>query len=414
MLFMSAQQVAAHAHVLDQHQVTLGISVEAATEAASLPDPVVLHALKAYLCQFDTFSVPTDQPTAIKTTIADARSQIDLLQLQGLQNSNLSLCTFCITASYGVVDVVATMTSLTTLHLTIVNCSQIDLQPLAQLGLITDLALQVSYRNLSCCEGVLRSNKQTLQSVTLTAGEWNAASYCSLQHVPQLKILNLTVMEIDATQAQALGGITAELFRLTLHGNESSRGFQALHDSHPGIHELTLRHPMCHYRLPELPSLQRLTLRECINLTGKSLPMYPQVKELTLIECPKISGVGLQHIIREALPALEVISFQVTAQYGMAMHMNVCGLNALHFGRNLHTIDLRVVSGLTGARLAKFDYTMHRKQRQDKAQPCVTLLLPWPPVDKPEFVLEGSAAMLLPNLFKLPTSPYINSLSILW
>lgn len=418
MLSMSAQQVAAHAHVLHQHQLTLGMSVEAATEAASLPEPIVLHVLKAYLCQFDTFSVPTDQPAAIKTTVADARSQIDLLQLKGLQNSNLSVCTCCIATSYGVVDVVATMTSLTTLHLTIADCSQVDLQPLAQLGLITDLALQVSYRNLSCCEGVLRSNKQTLQSVTLTAGEWSAASYCSLQHIPQLKILNLTVMEIDTPQAQALGGITAELFRLTLHGVESTRGFQALHDSHPGIHELTSRNPtlMCydHYRLPELPSLQRLTLRECTHLTGKSLPTYPQVKELTLIECPKISGVGLQHIIRKALPALEVTSFQVTAQYGMAMHLNVCGLNALHFGRNLHTIDLRGVSGLTGARLAKFDYTMHRKQRQDKAQPCVTLLLPWPPVDKPEFVLESNDAMLLPNLFKLPTSPYVNSLSILW
>ena len=145
---------------------------------------------------------------------------------------------------------------------------------------------------------------------------------------------------------------------------------------------------MCYdqYRLPELPSLQRLTFRECIRLTGKSLPIYPQVKELTLIECPKISGVGLQHIIRTALPALQVISFQVTAQYGMAMHLNACGLNALHFGRNLHTIDLRGVSGLTGARLASFDYTMHRKQRQDKEQPYIELLLPTPPVDKPEFV----------------------------
>ena len=97
----------------------------------------------------------------------------------------------------------------------------------------------------------------------------------------------------------------------------------------------------------------------------------------------------------------------------MAMNLNACGLNALHFGRNLHTINLRGVSGLTGARLASFDYTVNRKQRQDKVQPYVELLLPRPPVDKPEFVLESSAAILLPNLFTLPTSRYVNILQIL-
>lgn len=97
------------------------------------------------------------------------------------------------------------------------------------------------------------------------------------------------------------------------------------------------------------------------------------------------------------------------------MQISVRALNALHFGRNLHSIDLRGVSGLTGIRLANLDFTMHRKQVQDKMQPYVKLLMPSPPLDKPEAVLETSDAMLLPNLFKLPTwsSPYVNRLDIL-
>lgn len=121
-------------------------------------------------------------------------------------------------------------------------------------------------------------------------------------------------MEVGAAQAKALAGITADLFSLTLHGVEAAVGFQALHDSPSKLHELTVGGSLCYdsHKLPELPLLQRLTFRQCISLTGKSVPLYPQEKRLTLIEFPKITGVGLQHMIRKALPALEVISFLVT------------------------------------------------------------------------------------------------------
>lgn len=82
-------------------------------------------------------------------------------------------------------------------------------------------------------------------------------------------------MGVSEAQAQALGGVKAELFRLTLHGDMAAEGLQALHDSQPEIHELTLRSPArhdFHKYFPDVPSLQCLTLRDFVNLTGKSLP----------------------------------------------------------------------------------------------------------------------------------------------
>ncbi|KAL3134860.1 hypothetical protein ABBQ32_007826 [Trebouxia sp. C0010 RCD-2024] len=118
----------------------------------------------------------------------------------------------------------------------------------------------------------------------------------------------------------------------------------------------------------------------------------------------------MQHTIRTAFPALEVKSFHVTPQSDLAIHMSVRSLNALHIGPNLQRIDLRGVCGLTSDRITQFCNTMHRKQRRDKVQPCVTLLLP-ACLEDAEAVFE-TASVLLPNLYKLPISPHINKVGI--
>ena len=110
---------------------------------------------------------------------------------------------------FGVVDVVAYMTSLTKLHLTIDDSFfhyYIDFERLAHLSLLQDLALHIVHLLPTCCEDVLRSNRQTLQFITLIAGSWTAATYRSLQYIPQLKGLNITIREIGTVQAQALQG----------------------------------------------------------------------------------------------------------------------------------------------------------------------------------------------------------------
>ena len=289
--------------------------------------------------------------------------------------------------------------------------STVDFQPLAQLGLLEDLALQVvRWNEPECCHGVLRSNRQTLQFVTLTADSWTAATYHSLQQIVQLKTLNISIMNANTDQAQAIGGITAKLFRLTLHmnGAPSDKIFQDLQDSQPDIHELTLRKQRCCdiCRPPLLPRLRSLTLRECSSLTGKSFPSYPRVTQLTLIDCPGVTGGGLHHIIKRALPALQVMSLHISARKEQAMHMSSGVLNALHFGQKLRHIDLRGVSGLTFGLLDKCADIMHWKQRQKKAQPNVTVLMPvvktFETIDKPQPVFDTLPTILLPNLYHLP------------
>ncbi|KAL3146902.1 hypothetical protein ABBQ38_014874 [Trebouxia sp. C0009 RCD-2024] len=435
--FANCKQVATSAHLLQQHQLALRISVGPAKGTTIVPPPDVLRQLRAFLHEFDTYSIPTEQPAACRTTSTDLESKLSYDHVEYLLDSNLSKCTFSTSTQHeievpssvkiGIVHIVAAMTHLTKLHLTIADqfyLSTIDFQPLSKLVLLTDLALQIVHKVPTCCNGVLTSNCQTLQFVTLTAGSWTAATYCSLQHIAQLKILNLTIMGIDTAQAQALMGVTAEVFRLTLHGDFSPQGIQALQNSQPKVHELTLRNSACNNfqtYLPELPSLQRLTLRECLELTGKSLPSYPRVTQLTLLDCHLITGPGMQHIIRTAFPALEVISFHVTPQIGVAIHMSVRSLNALHFGPNLQCIDLRGVCGLTSDRVTQFCNTLHGKQRRDKVQLCATLLLP-ACLDEAEAVFETPSAsvgvlhthydILLPNLYKLPISPHINKVVI--
>ena len=236
----SAKQVARFAQLLHlQQQLALRVSFEAATDTTILPPPGVLQQLQACLYQFDTYSIPTEQPAASRTLSAETNSKITYDHLWYLSNTNRkSICTFSISTDHdfevsssvkaGIIGALAPMMStLTKLHLTIRDSfflSTIDFQPLAQLGLLTDLALQIVHKVPTCCDGVLRSNRQTLQSVTLTAGSWTAATYGSLQHIAQLKVLTITIMEVDAAQAQALGGVKAELFRLTLHGAVSPEG----------------------------------------------------------------------------------------------------------------------------------------------------------------------------------------------
>lgn len=95
------------------------------------------------------------------------------------------------------------MTNLTKLHLTIDDNFfhyNMDFEPSAQLSLLQDLALQIVHFVPTCCEDVLGS-RQTLQFITRTPGSWTAATYRSLQFIPQLKVLNITIMDIGTAQS---------------------------------------------------------------------------------------------------------------------------------------------------------------------------------------------------------------------
>ena len=147
------------------------------------------------------------------------------------------------------------MANLTKLHLTVSRGhygDPTDFQPLAQLSMLQNLALQCN-DDYNKCEGVLMRNRQTLRKVTLTAHAWSASTYSSLQAVAQLDFLNISIKGIDIEQAQAFGSITAEVFRLNLHGMIREGALAALNSNSPAVHELTLWNLDQAFSLPHLP-----------------------------------------------------------------------------------------------------------------------------------------------------------------
>lgn len=194
-----------------QDQLAMSISIAAATQITNHVPLAVLEPLIPFIHAFDTYSTPREQPSDLTTP--KIRSQVSGKHIWELCMSPLTVCTCYLStdnddAEYiksTVVTSIAHMTNLTKLHLTAddkLKSINLDFQPLSKLSLIADLDLQIVHKSPTCCDGILSSNKQTLQFVTLTASLWTASTYCSLQHVVQLKSLNLTIMEIDTAQAQ--------------------------------------------------------------------------------------------------------------------------------------------------------------------------------------------------------------------
>ena len=87
-------------------------------------------------------------------------------------------------------------------------------------------------------------------------------------------------------------------------------------------------------------------------------------------------------------------------------------LNALHFAGNLKCIDLHGAFGLTSDCVKQFSNTLQCKQGPGEVQPCVTLLLPLPCLEKPEAVFYAHVSILLSYLYQLPTNPLASKLVI--
>ena len=80
--------------------------------------------------------------------------------------------------------VIGSLKRLTKLHLA-VFASDVNFEPLAQLGFLQDLALR-TWGPQASCEGVLSSSKEALSSLRLDAVSWNAATYSCISQLPNL------------------------------------------------------------------------------------------------------------------------------------------------------------------------------------------------------------------------------------
>ena len=371
----------AHAskQLFPDHDLVLRISVTSAADAV----PTAIRHLGSHLHHFDTYSIPTEQPAASTNLQLATTSAMTYPQVQALSGSAASICTLWVSStanqafvpSKRVTEAVATMANLTKLHLTVSSSDhQTDFQPLAKLSMLQDLALQCNDDH-NTCEGVLMRNRRTLRKVTLTGHTWSASTYSSLQAVAQLDFLSINIRWLDTVQAHAFGSITAEVFRLNLHGAMRRHELAALNSNSPAVHELTVWNLDRTFRLPHLPSLQRLTFVSCGGFTGKGLETFSSVAQLTLVDQVAVSGEGLQHVIRRALPALEAIALHVTHVHGTACCLSELALNALLSGAHLKLIDLRGVTGLTDKRVIELQGALRNKQARGVVQPSVTLVL---------------------------------------
>ena len=409
------------------HDLALRISVSSATDAV----PTAISYLGNNLHYFDTYSIPTEQP-ANSTNLQLAKGlAMTYPQVQALSGSAASVCTLWVSdrgnqafvAPVLVTEAIATLANLTKLHLMVsrgVDGDPTDFQPLAQLSMLQDLALQCC-DDYSSCEGVLICNRQTLRKVILTAYAWSASTYRSLPAVAQLAFLSIRIRGLDIAQAHAFGLITAEVFRLSLHGVIGGDELAALNSSRPAVHELTVWKLDQTFSLPQLPSLQRLTFmsREKFSYTG--LRTFSNVTQLTLVDQVAICGEGLQHVIKKSLPALEAIALHVTHEYRTGCCFSQHVLNALHSGPHLKVIDLRGVAGLTDKHVTELQGALRNKQARGDVQPRITLLLsrffnltvPRRIFSAAEPVLQRKVqSMFLPNLFVRPDSCIVNKIVI--
>lgn len=402
------------AWLFNQHQFALRLCISKAPESSWIPPPDMLLALQDYICKFDMYSVSAQHPASSNIT-----APVSLHHLSALTHRSMSVLTCLVevpllvsidedapadgSTSNSAISPVANMTGLTQLHLNaICDDLHLDFRTLGQLSLLQDLALQCFDFDV-CCGAVLRSSRQSLRSIILTAMSWTAETYQRLHDVPFQQHLSISIAALDHAQALLLNGIQADVLKLVVHGNYGDDlPLVGLRLSLPQVHDLTL------YRfsdvdpidgLPLLPSLQRLTIVECHELTGRSVLTYPNVTQLTLVDCPSVSGAGLQHIVRIALPALKAISFHASEGQCSAMtpKLSLHALNALHFGQDLQLIDLRGVSELTYECVAKLQRACERKQRVRQSR--VLLLLP-SCIDQgeAELLLELEDHFILPNI----------------
>ena len=405
----------AHAakQLFQDHELALRISVSLAARLTNVVSTAISY-LGSNLHHFDTYSIPTEQPAASTSLQLIKTPPMTYQQVQALSDSAASVCTLWVAdsgdfvASTHVTEALATMANLTKLHLTVSRGrygDPTDFQPLAQLSMLQDLALQCN-DGYNTCEGVVMRNRHTLRKVILMAYAWSASTYSSLQAVAQLDFLSISIRGLDTEQAHAFGSITAEVFRLNLHGTIRENALAALNSSSPAVCELTVWDLDQAFSLPQLPSLQRLTIVSCGGFSGKGLENFASVTQLTLVDQIAISGEGLQYVIRKALPALEAIALYMTLNYGRDCRLSELALNALLSGPHLKLIDLRGITDLTDNRVTQLKGAVQNKQARGVMQPCVTLVLS-PFFDFEPVRRTTVQRMFVPNLFVWPAGTHV-------
>ena len=203
--------------------------------------------------------------------------------------------------------------TITKLHIKFFGLSSRPTLSDLQCNKLQDLALETSER-LSCPD-MLNDSRQILRHVNLAARNCCAATYKSIASIPQLETSIIRVWAVSATQANAMQQVQARSAQMVLH-YKLSNVLTKVSIVGLRLHKLTLwkvtdRHIA---QLQQLPCLNSLVIAHSPYFTGSSLQTLPRVTSLTLNLCKGVTAEGMRHMLATAIPAVEELVFESTAE----------------------------------------------------------------------------------------------------
>lgn len=286
----------------------------------------------------------------------------------------------------GSMSAIAQLTALTKLHLTFSeNTRALSLRPLGQLSLLEDLSISCNLEPEACAADMLQSSQDKLHHVRLAARSWSRHTYEALQAAPNLTMLTIKLTHLTAPKARPIAGISAaDCFRLDLRNIRSvpDQALLMLSRCAPAVkvHRLSLWDvdDISSQRLASLPSVRELRIISSPQLTGAAFSTHLSVTRLVFVNSPNIGVLGAQHILSTAFPSLQSIAFHCYGSqgFGNRAFASIDALQSLVSGRNLRSVDVRGFRDLTERNIKLLESAFSKAQREDNAQPLVTLHLP--------------------------------------
>ena len=162
-----------------RHGVNICIHLQSASGATTTLPASALQLLAPLLHSIDMYTVPHQQTALSNYANSALFSGFTPAHRAALQYCSNRLSALCISDQHasvaqpvatiaGHTAVIAQLSSLTKLHLSLERSQVANFGPLSQLSSVQDLALQCLHRGVSC-SGILTSSRLTLRHIILTA-----------------------------------------------------------------------------------------------------------------------------------------------------------------------------------------------------------------------------------------------------
>ena len=200
-------------------------------------------------------------------------------------------------------------------------------------------------RSYCSCDEVLQGNKDSLLHVSLSAHTWDDSTYWALLHLSKLRTFRLAIHELKPDNAEVL---------IQLRPSQSMS--IAMHKFDQRVVGL-------------VPTMHNLTTLALVGLDLTSVYFQPQstLQALTL-RGVCIKGTQLKQLVQN-FPSLKQLSLQRVRVRGFRIFPDtLCTILRL---RNLSTLGLGLLGGLTAATVCRIEAFIRAQQSAGMAQPKI-------------------------------------------